>query len=86
MKKRGCHLFGFLFLFLVAVTPAQAQRGYGRAVAVGDGEVLVAEPANQMSSGVVSYTVAMAPATGLNPPSSWRLMLPRVTGSVRLSP
>ena len=53
MKKCGYHLFGFLCLFLVTVTPAQAQRGYGRAVAVGDGEVLVGEPANQMSSGVV---------------------------------
>ena len=51
MKNRGCHLFGFLFL--VTVTPTQAQMGYGRAVAVGDGEILVAEPANQMSSGVV---------------------------------
>lgn len=53
MKKRGYHLFGFLFLFLVTVTPTQAQRGYGRVVAVGDGEVLVGEPANQMSPGVV---------------------------------
>ncbi|MHC4717869.1 MAG: choice-of-anchor B family protein, partial [Planctomycetota bacterium] len=52
MNKYGYHLFGFLFLFLL-VAPAHAQSGYGRAVAVGDGEILVGESANQMSSGVV---------------------------------
>jgi choice-of-anchor B domain-containing protein len=52
MKTSGYHLFGFLSLFLLVV-PAHAQSGYGQAVAVGDGDILVGESANRMSSGVV---------------------------------
>ncbi len=54
MKRLGSHLFGVLLLFLIApAPPALAQSGFGRAVAVGGGEILVGEAANQATSGVV---------------------------------
>ncbi|MEE8104844.1 MAG: choice-of-anchor B family protein, partial [Planctomycetota bacterium] len=52
MKRRGSYLVGFLLLFLIAPA-AQAQSGFGRAVAVGGGEILVGEAANQATSGMV---------------------------------
>ncbi len=54
MKRLGSYLFGVLLLFLIApAPPALAQSGFGRAVAVGGGEILVGEAANQATSGVV---------------------------------
>ena len=54
MKRRGSYLFGILLVFAIAPAPAaQAQSGFGRAVAVGGGEILVGEAANQATSGVV---------------------------------
>ena len=51
MKSLRYHLFGFVFLFVIA-TPLQAQ-GFGSALAVGEDEVIVGEPLNEMKPGVV---------------------------------
>ncbi len=40
-------------IFTFVVTPANAQIGFGRTVAVGDGEVFIGEPGNQATPGYV---------------------------------
>jgi len=52
MKRFLCNL-GVLALLAGIATPALAQISYGRAVAVGDGEVFVGEPGNQATPGYV---------------------------------
>ena len=51
--KRIATAFMFLLLITAFASPALAQTGFGRSVAVGDGEVFIGEPGNNVPSGIV---------------------------------